>query len=325
MRFRKCNKCSLLIFTLFLLITTNAVALAEDDKNLSIIEMRMEATVCIGIVENEVTKDSKIPKKIFKPIGTGVVIGIPEDPKKRVCLITAKHVFEHPSKKWHPPIVNLRFTWHQHLSLEEYHGIPVRIRDEKMKFWIEHPEADLASIPLLQPPIKLGKKTVSAVLVSQFLYSDNLSIGQPVMVLGFPGAVRVSLGSSFMTLPLARRGIISWVPNSDQMPQAILIDTMAFPGNSGGPVFNLQRYWDEYGKVIQKPQPTGFIGIVTKAALQIVDIGAVEVRDKSKKKLKPVSLDYMGLTQIEPADRVEQLLEIVKKEMAIGTEPSQVK
>jgi len=325
MEFRKRNKCIILFYTLILIVTTSFITHAENDKKLSIIEMRMEATVCIGVVVNVQPKNSKISKKSFRPIGTGVIIGIPEDPKKRLCLVTAKHVFEDPSKKWYPHIVNLRFAWHQHLALEEYNGIPVRIRDEQNKFWYEHPKADLASIPLIISSDLVGKKTVKAVLTSQFLEPNDLSVGQPVIVLGFPGAVRVSLGSSFMTLPLARRGIISWLPSSEQMPRAILFDTMAFPGNSGGPVFNMPRTWDKYGNQIKKPQPTAFIGIVSKAALQPVDIRAVEVRDKSKEFVKPLSLDYMGLTQIEPADRVKELLNIVKEKILKETKQSHVK
>ena len=149
MEFCKTNKCSIIFYILFLLATTSIISHAENDKKLSIIEMRMEATVCIGVVANVKSKDSKKIKKGYKPIGTGVIIGIPEDPKKRVCLVTAKHVFEEPSKKWYPHILNLRFAWHQHLALEEYNGIPIRIRDDHNKFWYEHPKADLASIPLI--------------------------------------------------------------------------------------------------------------------------------------------------------------------------------
>jgi hypothetical protein len=322
MKFIKITKLFPLLSFLLLLATTDTVAQTEEDKKLSIIEKRMEATVCIGIVQELPSRNTSKAQKSFIPIGTGVIIEIPDDPQKRVCLVTAKHVFEDPSKNWYPNIISLRFTWHQHLALDEYHGIKVRIRDEKNKFWLEHSEADLASIPLFINTDLLGKETVSAVTMSQLLEPKDLSVGQPVIVLGFPGAVRVSLGSSFLTLPLARRGIISWLPSSAQMPRAMLIDTMAFPGNSGGPVFNEPRVWDKYGEKINKPQPTAFIGIVSKAAIQPVDIKAVKVSDESQKGIKPLSLDYMGLTQIEPADRVKELLEIVRKKISKRTEPA---
>lgn len=288
----------------------------SEEKKISIIEQRMESTVCIGIVKDVEIEGQKERKLTFKPIGTGVIMAIPNDAQKRVCLVTAKHVFFDPVKNWSPDIINLRFTWHQNLALEEYHGIGVRIRDKKEKFWYGHPEADLASIPLFINAKLLGRETVTPARIDNFLEPNDLSIGQPVIVLGFPGAVSLSLGSSFMTLPIARRGIISWLPSSPQMPRAILVDTMAFPGNSGGPVFNEPMLWDEYGHLIDKPQHASFIGIVSKAAIQPVDIQAVKISEKPKATLKPLSLDYMGLTQIEPADRVIELLEIVRNKVS---------
>ena len=123
-----------------------------------------------------------------------------------------------------------------------------------------------------------------------------------------------------MTLPLARRGIISWLPSSEDMPQAILVDTMAFPGNSGGPVFNEPQRWDEYGKVISKPQSPQFIGIVSKAAIQPVELKAVQISGAQAKVFKPFSLDYMGLAQVEPADRVKELLDQVTERFVKQTE-----
>ena len=318
----KITKLIIFIYLFSCIPVTAICAFAESDegKKISIIGRRINATVCIGIVKKVQSKNNKESQKSFVPIGTGVIIAIPNDPRKRVCLVTAKHVFEDPIKNWHPQVISLRFAWHQHLPLEEYHGVHVRIRNEKDKLWYEHPEADLASIPILISTELIGKKTVNAIKVNQFLELKDLSVGEPVLVLGFPGAVRVSLGSSFMTLPLARHGIISWLPPSDLMTRAILVDTMAFPGNSGGPVFNQPRIWDEYGDRINKAQPTAFIGIVSKAALQPVDVMAVEIKDKPIKTVKPLSLDYMGLTQIEPADRVKELLDIVVKNLQKGTE-----
>jgi len=308
-----------ILSTVVALILASPLLRADQAKQ-SIIARRMEATVCIGTVQNVKFKPSAPSMRTFVPYGTGVLFGIPDDIQKRVCLITANHVFDNPAKKWHPEVVNLRFTWHQRQPLEKYHGLALKIRTGKDKHWIKHPKADLAAIPMFIPTNIVGKSTVSAVTTSELARIEDLAVGQPVMVLGFPGAVGRSLGSSFMTLPLARRGIISWLPTTIDMQRAILVDTMAFPGNSGGPVFNEPQRWDEYGNTIDKPQPSLFIGIVSKAAIQPVELKAVEISGTRTKVLKPFSRDYMGLTQIEPADCVKELLEQVKSKYMKTTE-----
>lgn len=163
------------------------------------------------------------------------------------------------------------------------------------------------------PIKKKGRSTISAVTPSQFISSKDITVGQPVIVLGFPGAIRSSLGPSFLTMPIARGGLISWIPSSENMPKAILIDSMVFPGNSGGPVFNLPKYWDEYGIPYKKPQSAGFLGIVIKSAIQPMDIKAIQVKSSSNKKFKPLSLDYMGLAQLEPGNVILELLDEVSK------------
>jgi hypothetical protein len=277
------------------------------------LEYWMEATVSIGKVDTVINNGQK--KKVFIPIGTGVMFGIPGDEQKRVCLVTARHVFDDPSKKWHPDIIYIRFYWNQHLPIDKYQGVRIPIRTSGKKIWIEHDESsvDLAVIPLF---VNVGKDSTSAVLLDKVLSPRDLFVGQPVIVLGFPGAVGTAFGSSFLTLPIARQGIISWLTFGNDLPQSILIDCLAFPGNSGGPVFNMPTFYDKYGSRMKEQQPS-FIGIVTRAALQPTELGAKIVEKKifqqSEKTFIPYSFNYMGLTQIESGVKVVELLEKFSK------------
>src|ERR1700730_14775758 len=61
-----------------------------------------EGTVSLGKIEEAeiLTNGVKNKKKIFVPVGTGIVVH--EDDGKVLWLVTAKHVFDDPEQAWHP-------------------------------------------------------------------------------------------------------------------------------------------------------------------------------------------------------------------------------
>lgn len=95
----KLKKDSLLVIYIFLIIIAlpnSILNAAEEDIPQTIIGKRMESTVCIGTVQKVTIDGQKDKVDMFVPCGSGVLIGIPNDPQKRIAIVTAKHVFESP-------------------------------------------------------------------------------------------------------------------------------------------------------------------------------------------------------------------------------------
>ena len=225
-------------------------------------------------------------------------------------LVTAKHVFYDPKKKWHPSSVQLRFSWFAEKSVSEYPGIELRLRDQDGKpLWRAHPieTVDLAVLPLLVSTQDAGRLSVAPVRVQNFADTTDAFEGASVLVLGYPGAV----GPDYWTKPIVRHGIISHIDQPRFGKTPLLVDAMIFPGNSGGPVFTVPTGMRRDGSFAVGGR-SAFLGVVSSVARQLVEVEKTmfsleDVKaDSSDTHFK--SFDYMGLGVIEPAQRVQELL-----------------
>jgi hypothetical protein len=282
-----------------------------------------EATVALGVPEvelSEILANGTIEKKkAFGVKGTGVLMGLPDDiGKNPPWLVTAKHVFYkasvNPAETWDPSSLNVRFSWFDQRTLEEYRGIPIKLKDEKgQRLWYGHPSADLACIPLLVSTVDAGRDSLNGVSLELFAKPDDLLEGAPVVVLGYPGAV----GSEFSSKALLRQGVVSWVSPTQPESNRLLIDSNLFPGNSGGPVFKLPTGTDRYGN-FNIGGRVAFLGIVSEGRFEgtAVVIGGKPIEAQTPNgKQKAASLQWIGIGVIEPASRVKELLELAHKKV----------
>jgi hypothetical protein len=87
---------------------------------------------------------------------------------------------------------------------------------------------------------------VHAVGLQDFGNADDIYQGASILVFGYP----VILGQDYLSTPLARGGIISWIDPTGPTDKRFLIDSNMFNGNSGGPVFHLRSGFTKSGGLV---------------------------------------------------------------------------
>jgi len=277
-----------------------------------------EATVALGVVKKAKIKSpdgKESEREIFAVIGTGVIFGSPEEQSRTPLLVTAKHVFFDPKEGWDPELIRLRFAWFEDRPVEDYLGIPIRLKEKGRHLWTPHPNpsVDLATIPLLITRDVAGRDSVSPVPVTHFVGAADIYEGAHVIVLGYPGAI----GPAFWTRALVRSGVIAWVNPKNPAGEQIIIDSLVFPGNSGGPVFRLPTGVNRAGGY-SIGTGVAFLGIVSQGRKQEMPLVAEGSRIEIQGPQGPVSVvsqQWIGVGIIEPAERVLELLKAALKSL----------
>lgn len=281
-----------------------------------------DATVAIGIIRTANVLDpvtskpikdksgKEIETKYFKVIGTGVICASPEGKDTAVYLLTAKHVFDEPKKNWHPKNVRIRFSWFDKYSVTDNLGVKLKLRDKRDNpIWIEHKNknVDLALIKFTVSIKEAQREKVNPIRITDTATDNEIFQGAAIQVFGYPGAI----GPTYWTRALVRNGIIAWVSPNKSSYIPLLIDSMIFPGNSGGPVFRVPTGLNKDGAFTIGGRAS-FVGIVSGVQMQPMGLEypdkktSIIISDKEKKDIK--SLDNMGLAVIVPAEKVKELL-----------------
>jgi S1-C subfamily serine protease len=271
-----------------------------------------EATVAIGKIENAKLRDpsgKEIEKRVFVVVGTGVIFGLPGQTSGVPWLVTAKHVFIDPLRKWNPETVQIRFAWDEQRPIDEYLGVQIRLKKGKAQLWISDTDSsvDLAAIPLLVQKSEVGRENVGAVSTTNFVSPADVFEGSRVAVFGYPGAV----GSMYWSRALLRSGVIAWVHPTRPAEEPLLIDAAIYPGNSGGPVFREPTGMTRHG-TFQIGGGLAFLGIVSAGRRQQTPLvaGGEPIHLEGPKGPMPlISESWMQIGVVEPASRVLRLLQ----------------
>ena len=170
-------------------------------------------------------------------VGTCFIIGrpIPDEPNRSMyVLVTANHVLEGIAAE--TATISLR----QKVK-DEYIKMlwKISIRDKKKPLWVKHPDADIAVMY-----VGLPRKAEVVLLNMSFLVTDatlkeiEVRPGDRLLALGYPlGHEANSAG-----FPILRSGIIASYPIlPTTKTKTMLFDFEVFKGNSGGPVFMIER------------------------------------------------------------------------------------
>lgn len=245
-------------------------------------------------------------------IGTGFLYGLKADENGAYTfLVTAKHVVNNLENIW------LRFNTSDG-KLGQYHEI--RLENEKGRWMIDHPASsvDVAVYPISMDTLRKHG------LESLFLNSETNALnrkkakeaglyeGDNVIVLGFPLALSGHVRKSVT----ARGGIIARIQDFlDGDDQYFLIDSQAFPGNSGGPVFNVPAMTAIAGtKAVQNSYLIGMVSSYLPHKLAVIDKESNEVRE--------LEVENSGLVIVEPVDHInEAIIHAVQVLKSLGIEP----
>lgn len=263
----------------------------------------LDAVVAIG---------SKTENK-FSWFGTGFIVARPfEEDQSRVTtyLVTNKHVLEGKSQ------IFIRFNdTGGSTTLDEPVDLVI---DGKVK-WSSHPQADVAVMPLngnylREKGIKYKHIHLQdTALGRQQMLDSGISEGDFLYVLGFPLGI-VTEGVNHV---ITRLGIVAQIQQFlHQRSKSFTIDSMVFPGNSGGPV--LLR--PEMNAVVDtKPNSVGYlIGIVK----QYIPYSETAISVQTRKP-RITFEENTGLTLVESVDSIRETVELefkrASKELNVAT------
>lgn len=171
-------------------------------------------------------------------LGTGFIMGKPDPndaPKAFYTLITADHVLAACQSER----VVLLFRQKQADDSWKRLDVPVRIRSGKTPLWTKHKEVDAAAMF-----VRLPTNTVTALLATDDLVDDEelkkwqIHPGFELSCLGYPfGAEANQWG-----FPILRSGRIASYPlTPTSATKTFLFDFSVYRGNSGGPVYFVER------------------------------------------------------------------------------------
>lgn len=128
--------------------------------------------------------------------------------------------------------------------------------------------------------------------------NTGVSIGSIVYTLGFP----MELVEEERKSPICRMGCISRTANERDYPMDFLIDAQAFPGNSGGPVFN--RIENMAIQDTEYNNSTNLIGIV----YSIISYREHLVSSQTNR-VRSVHEENSGLTRVCPVDYIREVVQ----------------
>ncbi len=203
--------------------------------------------------------------------GTVFVMGVPEVNQPgtgQSVLVTASHVLE--EIKGEEATIYLREKTPDGQYVRRTYTLQIRQGD--VPLWVRHPEVDVALMNVDLPDF-VSRQAEEIPFLSTDLLADDALLekleihpGDELLSLGYP----LGLGANDAGFPILRRGTIAsypLVPASET--KSFLFDFEVFPGNSGGPVYFVDR--DRiYGGAIHLGQTVCFVaGVIIEQHEQL--------------------------------------------------------
>lgn len=203
--------------------------------------------------------------------GTVFVMGAPDANRPgtgRSVLVTAGHVLEEIVGQ--EATIYLREKMADGRYVRRTHTL--RIRQGQTPRWVRHPEVDVALMNVDLPDFVSKQAEEIPFLSTNMLADDELMAeleihpGDELLSLGYP----LGIGANEAGFPILRRGTIAsypLIPASET--KSFLFDFEVFPGNSGGPVYFVDRD-RAYGGAIHLGQTVYFVaGVITEQHEQL--------------------------------------------------------
>ena len=244
-------------------------------------------------------------------IGTGFLFGdltevTPDGSNEySVYLVTNKHVVKDFDS------IVIRFNPKDNTPAKDY---DIALKNQNQLLWTGHsdPEIDVAIIPINAGVVhdegmKYGffhsDKHVATIPT---MTARGTSEGDFIFVLGFPmGLIAKDRQHVFV-----RTGVISRIKDLfENRAKDFVIDSVVFPGNSGGPVVTKPEISSIVGT--QATNRSDLIGLV-KSYIPYNDVAV----SQQTKRPRIIFEENTGLTKVEPVDHIIQTIEELKKKNA---------
>jgi len=194
-------------------------------------------------------------------LGTGFIIGKPDPtnpPKAFYTLVTAAHVL----KAVRGDTIILLLRKRDESGLWKRLNVPIQIRNNNNPLWKTHPQVDLAAMFVRLPEGAIETLlTTNSLLTDEQLKKYEIHPGLDILCLGYPfGAEANEYG-----FPILRSGKIASYPLTPTKElKTFLFDFAVFRGNSGGPVYFVQKN-PTYGRSVHLGKTIhGILGIVVR-------------------------------------------------------------
>jgi len=193
--------------------------------------------------------------------GTGFIIGKPDTnstDKAFYTLVTADHVLSKMQGETAVLVLRQYRDTNQWVRLE----LPIRIRIGTTNLWTKHPDVDVAGIFVRLPTNTVRRLLTTAELIGDKQLTEyEIHPGMELMCLGYPfGAEANALG-----FPILRSGRIASYPlTPTKITKTFLFDFTVFRGNSGGPVYFMEKNPTYGGGVYLGSAIYGIAGLVVE-------------------------------------------------------------
>jgi len=175
-------------------------------------------------------------------IGTVFVIALPIPNTTpvvgRYVMVTAAHVLE--EMQGDTVVLHLRRQMDEKTNTWVRVPFPLKIRANGQPLWKRHPEADVA-VMYISIPNETPIKTITPLMFAddKMLADYEVKPGDELRCLGYP----LGVASNEAGFPVLRSGRIASYPLlPTDKTKSFLFDFRVFKGNSGGPVYFVERY-----------------------------------------------------------------------------------
>src|ERR1039458_7939573 len=215
-------------------------------------------------------KDGGTPSQ-YMPEGTGFIVSIPhpvEKDKGWLYLVTAKHVLRTNANDLSSPLYSRVFVrLNKKSGGSEMIPLPLVTSGPAQTVFLHSDESvDIAVIPIGGEELNsldLAALPESWLASSDDIASNHIGVGTDVF---FEGMFTPYLGQQ-KSYPIVRFGRVSMLPNEKinfmgMEIEAYLLETLAFGGNSGSPVFFYLGSDREPGSMILGPPTIKIAGVM---------------------------------------------------------------
>lgn len=269
----------------------------------------LDCVVAIGVEKSDET---------MTWIGTGFLVGkffkkndIGQN-EYHIFLVTNKHVLDGMDS------VKVRFNPQSSESAKNY-DIP--LVNNGTKLWTGHhtENIDVAAMYinhsiLLKEGMKFNYfKSNSDILYIDQMAEDGMTEGDSIFVLGFP----MNLIGSDRQYVIARSGSIARIRDVlEKRSDNFIVDSLVFPGNSGGPVISRPEIVSIEGtKSINKAYLIGMVN----SYISYTDVA----RSQQTKKVRIIFEENTGLSNVIPADFIMETIEDCFDKLNVGEDTTE--
>jgi len=248
--------------------------------------------------------------------GTVFVMGIPDanrPGKGQFVLITAAHVLEGISGE--TATINVREKMADGKFQKVAHVL--QIRKGKESLWVRHPTVDVA-VMKIDLPVFVSKQTEEIPIPSTDLLADDKMMerfeihpGDELLCLGYPFGMEANI-SGFSILRSGKIASYPLTPAKDT--KSFLFDFEVFNGNSGGPVYFVDKE-RRYGGTTHIGETIQFVaGVVTEQRYYVQrSVNLIEDQPERTRYEVNENRERLRLAVVVPAHFIKETLDLLDK------------